>query len=72
MTGFDDLVNDITITNASLTAIFGGPSVYTLTVTPTGAGNVSITVPAGAAQDLATTPNDNTASNTLVIGNTIV
>jgi hypothetical protein len=70
VTGFDDLVNDVTITNGSVTAITGGPSVYTLTVTPTGAGDVEITVPAAAAQDAAT--NDNTASNTLVIGNQIV
>jgi len=73
VTGFDDRANDVTITNGTVTAITGGPSVYTLTVTPTGAGDVEITVPAAAAQDLATpTPNDNTASNTLVIGNRIV
>ncbi|PHR87260.1 MAG: hypothetical protein COA78_37260 [Blastopirellula sp.] len=41
VTGFDNLVNDITITNASVTAIAGGPSVYTLTVSPTGSGDVS-------------------------------
>lgn len=70
VTGFDDLVNDVTITNGSVTGITGGPSVYTLTVTPTGAGDVEITVPAAAAQDAAA--NDNTASNTLVIGNRIV
>jgi hypothetical protein len=70
VTEFDDLTNDITITNASVTTIAGGPSVYTLTVTPTGAGDVSITAPAAAAQDAA--GNDNTASNTLVVGNQIV
>jgi hypothetical protein len=70
VTDFNDLANDITTSNASVTAIAGGPSVYTLTVTPTGAGEVSITVPAAAAQDGAS--NDNTASNTLVIGNRIV
>lgn len=70
VTGFDDLVNDVTITNGTVTAITGGPSIYTLTVTPTGAGDVEITVPAAAAQDAAA--NDNTASNTLVIGNQIV
>ena len=70
VTGFDDLVNDVTITNGSVTGITGGPSVYTLTVTPTGAGDVEITVPAAAAQDAAS--NDNIASNTLVIGNQIV
>ena len=70
VTGFDDLLNDVIVTNGTVTAITGGPAVYTLTVTPTGAGDVSITVPAAAAQDAAA--NDNTASNTLVIGNQIV
>jgi hypothetical protein len=70
VTGFDDLGNDVTITNGTVTAITGGPSVYSLTVAPTGAGDVEITVPAAAAQDAA--DNDNTASNTLVIGNRIV
>jgi hypothetical protein len=70
VTGFDDLVNDVTVTNGTVTAITGGPSVYTLNITPTGAGDVEITVPAAAAQDAAS--NDNIASNTLVIGNQIV
>ena len=71
VTGFDDLVNDITIANGTVTGITAvSATVYTLAVTPTGAGDVSITVPAAAAQDLAS--NNNTASNTLVIGNTIV
>ncbi|TQM89849.1 Ig-like domain-containing protein [Roseinatronobacter monicus] len=69
VTGFDDLANDVTITNGTVTVITGGPSVYTLTVTPTGAGEVTITVPAGAAEDLA--GNNNEASNTLHIGNQI-
>jgi hypothetical protein len=73
VTGFDDLANDITITNGTVTGITAvSATVYTLMVTPTGAGNVEITVPAAAAQDLASpTPNDNEAK-TLVIGNTIV
>ena len=70
VTGFDDLVNDVTITNGTVTAITGGPAVYTLEITPTGAGDVEITVPAAAAQDAASNPN--TVSNTLVIGNRIV
>ena len=70
VTGFDDLVNDITIANGTVTGITAvSATVYTLNVTPTDAGNVSITVPAAAAQDLAS--NDNTASNTLVIGNIV-
>lgn len=70
VSGFDDLLNDVTVANGSVTAITGGPSVYALTISPTGAGDVSVTVPAAAAQDLA--GNDNEASNTLVIGNDIV
>jgi hypothetical protein len=70
VTGFDDLANDITSANGTVTGITAvSAAVYTLTVTPTGAGDVSITVPAAAAQDAAA--NDNTASNTLVIGNTV-
>ena len=70
VTGFDDLVNDITIANGTVTGITAvSATVYTLAVTPRGAGDVSITVPAAAAQDAAS--NDNTASNTLVIGNTV-
>ena len=71
VTGFNDLVNDITIANGSVTGITAvSATVYTLNITPTGVGDVSITVPAAAAQDAASNPN--TASNTLVIGNTIV
>jgi outer membrane autotransporter protein len=70
VTGFVDVLNDVTIINGSVTLITGGPSVYALTVTPTGAGDVLITVPAAAAQDVAS--NGNTVSNTLVIGNQIV
>ncbi|WP_371060664.1 Ig-like domain-containing protein [Rhodosalinus sp. 5P4] len=70
VTGFDDLANDVIVTNGSVTGITGGPAVYTLEITPSGNGNVSITVPAGAAQDAAN--NDNTASNALRIDNRIV
>lgn len=60
----------MTVANGTVTGITGGPSVYTLTITPTGAGDVSITVPMAAAQDAV--GNNNTLSNTLVIGNQIV
>ena len=71
VTGFNDLANDVTVTNATVTSITAmSATVYNLIVTPTGAGNVSIIVPAHAAQDLA--GNNNSVSNTLVIGNTIV
>ena len=63
-------MNDITIANGTVTITMVSAAVYTLNITPTGVGDVSITVPAAAAQDAASNPN--TASNTLVIGNTIV
>ena len=70
VTGFDQLTSDATVTNGSVTGISGGPSVYTLTITPSGNGDVSITVPVDAAQD--SVGNGNSASNMLVIGNRIV
>jgi len=71
VTGFNDIANDVTITNGTVTGITAvSASVYTLNVTPTGSGDVSISIPAAAAQDLAS--NNNTASTALVIGGTIV
>jgi outer membrane autotransporter protein len=70
VSGFGDFVADVIVTNGSVTGITGGPSVYTLDITPTGAGDISITIPAAAAQDAVGNPNP--ASNTLLIGNQIV
>ncbi|MFV0360709.1 Ig-like domain-containing protein [Tropicimonas sp.] len=70
VTGFDDPAGDVTVTNGSVTGISGGPSVYTLRITPTGNGDVDITVPAGAAQN--GDGENNTMSNTLVVRNEIV
>ena len=70
VSGFGDFVADVIVTNGSVTGITGGPSVYTLEITPTGAGDISITIPAAAAQDAVGNPNP--ASNTLLIGNQIV
>lgn len=70
VSGFDDVTNDITISNGTVTAIGGGALVYTLLVSPTGSGDVEITVPAAAAQDAAA--NASTASNTLIVRNSIV
>ena len=66
VTGFNSLANDVIATNGSVTAISGGPAIYTLTITPTGTGVVSITIPSAAAQDAV--GNANRASNTLEIG----
>lgn len=74
VTGFDSLTNDVIATNGSISAITGGPSVYTLTIVPTGSGDVSIFIPAGAGQEIRTDEfvNLNSASNTLLIDNRIV
>jgi len=63
VTGFDPVGTpaDLNISNATVDAVTGGPADYTLTLTPTGAGNISVSVPAGAAQ--SNTGNLNTASN---------
>lgn len=75
VTGFDDRLNDVTVSNgtvAGITQISG--AVYNLTITPTGNGDVSISVPGAAAQEARTDSfiNLNSESNTLRIGNRIV
>ncbi len=63
VTGF--ISTDITVVNGSVTNFLGGPSVYTIEVTPAGVGVVSVSVAASRAQDVAT--NNNSASNTINI-----
>ena len=71
VTGFTDIASDVTITNGTVTGITAvSASVYTLSVTPNGAGDVSISIPAAAAQDLAS--NNSAVSTALVISNTII
>ncbi|TQM89653.1 hypothetical protein BD293_4321 [Roseinatronobacter monicus] len=74
VTGFDDLANDVDVTNGSVTDISGSGAVYTLTIAPTGNGDVSIFIPAAAAQEDRDDGfvNPNSASDTLRIGNRIV
>ncbi len=55
VTGLD--AGDFVVTNATVSALAGGPSVYTLTVTPLSPGAVSILLPAGAAQNDASMDN---------------
>jgi len=52
----------ITVTNGTKGALSGGPSIYTIPVTPTAVGAVTCAVPAGSAVDSA--GNANTVSNT--------
>ena len=51
--------------NATVTALTGGERVYTAVITPTTSGNVSIQVPANAAQDSA--DHGNIASSTRTV-----
>ncbi|WP_039019442.1 Ig-like domain-containing protein [Halocynthiibacter namhaensis] len=59
VTGFDPVSesSDFNISNASVTAVSQNGASYTLTVVPTGAGDIVMTVPANAAQDFAGTQN---------------
>ncbi|WP_333814192.1 Ig-like domain-containing protein [Tabrizicola sp.] len=56
VTGFDAV--DVTVSNASLGGFAGSGTTYTATITPDGNGDVSVTVPAGVAADLAGNPNE--------------
>lgn len=62
VTGF--LVADITVGNGTAGALAGGPAIYTVSVTPTGVGAVTIDVAAGAAQDAA--GNNNSVATQLL------
>ncbi len=59
--------SDFNVTNGSATAITGSGAVYTVTITPTADGTVSVDLPANTVQDLAN--NDNTASNAITLEN---
>ncbi len=67
----EDIMNlattDFTVTNGSATAVSGSGAVYTITITPTADGTVTVNLPANTVQDLAN--NDNTASNTITLEN---
>tara|TARA_R110001583_G_scaffold182521_1_gene340553 strand:- start:30098 stop:33925 length:3828 start_codon:yes stop_codon:yes gene_type:complete len=68
VTGF--AVSDISLSNATVASVTGGPAVYTALVTLTGTGDASASVPEGAAQDTA--GNLSTASNRVTISDTTV
>ena len=46
----DFVVGDITVTNGSLSGFSGSGTTYTVTVTPTSAGNVTVELAAGVAR----------------------
>lgn len=67
------LVDEIVATNAvvsNLSPATGPASVYTVTITPTGAGDITIDVAAGVATDEA--GNGNTAAVQAIVGSTTV
>ncbi len=55
------LASEFAVTNGIVTALASAGTVYSATVTPTAAGFVTVTLPAGMAQDAAGNPS--TASN---------
>ncbi|MBL8028458.1 MAG: hypothetical protein JNL74_18685, partial [Fibrobacteres bacterium] len=63
VTGF--IMSDISLTNATASNFSGSGSTYTADITPTGAGNITISVAASVAADAAT--NNNTASTTSTV-----
>src|SRR5207253_5849258 len=64
VTGFSTA--DVTVTNGTVGKFLAGDArTYTFSVTPTADGPVSVSIPAGVAQDAAA--NANTASNPLSI-----
>ncbi|MBB5039016.1 lectin-like domain-containing protein [Prosthecobacter dejongeii] len=58
-------LSDFTVTNGTASNLSGSGTLYRLTITPTAEGNVSITLPAGAAQNSSAAPS--TISNTLLV-----
>ena len=58
-------VGDISVTNGSASAFSGSGSSYTFNVTPATVGNVTVQLPAAAANDAAGNPNN--ASNLLAV-----
>ncbi|HJZ54548.1 MAG TPA: Ig-like domain-containing protein, partial [Gemmataceae bacterium] len=61
VTGFT--LSDISVSGGTAGSFSGSGSSYTFSVTPSGNGTVSVSIPAGVAQD--TSGNQNTASDTL-------
>lgn len=51
------LASEFVVTNGAVTALSSAGAVWSATITPAAAGNVTISLPAGMAQDLAGNPN---------------
>jgi hypothetical protein len=70
VTGF--AASDVVATGATVGAIGTGPNAYTITLTPTGTGPITVSVPAGVAEETTNTSGGatayvNEASNVLTI-----
>lgn len=63
VTGFE--ASDVTVSGGTLTNFATTSNSASFNVTPSADGTVTVSVASGAAQDLATTPNQSTASNIL-------
>jgi len=68
VTGFT--ATDIQVTGGSVNTLTGGPSAYVASITTSGKGNFTATVPAGVAQDAV--GNGNLVSNAVAATNEIV
>ncbi|WP_395733863.1 PA14 domain-containing protein [Prosthecobacter sp.] len=62
------LASEFTVTNGTATALSSAGAAWAVTVTPTAAGNVTVSLPAGVAQDAAGNPN--TVSNLITVSYT--
>jgi hypothetical protein len=68
VTGFALL--DVLVNHGSAVALSGSGAVYTITIQPTGSGDVSVSIAAGVAQD--SSGNGNLASGTISVQNSTV
>ncbi len=68
VTGFS--MNDVVVSNGSVVTLVGSGSIYTITIRPTGSGDVGISVAAGGAQDAS--GNGNTASTAISVQSSTV
>ncbi|MFO1481733.1 MAG: PA14 domain-containing protein [Verrucomicrobiaceae bacterium] len=59
------LASEFAVTNGAVTALSSAGAVWSATITPASTGNVTVSLPAGAAQDAAGNPN--TASNMVTV-----
>ncbi|MBW4960643.1 Ig-like domain-containing protein [Sulfitobacter sp. CW3] len=68
VTGFE--ASDVVVANGSVNSVTGSGADYVARITATGSGDTTVSVPAGAATDLA--GNSSQASNTVTIQNSVV